>query len=694
MSTTRPRHSVLNLFDPLLSSNTLDRDVSDTDSDKENFTPPIADCSMTAAFFTHSYKPSQSASLVPKRRLVDIGDVTTDDSSMHMMLTDEDELEELNDDENDTLTFFRPAVTPARPVDIPTESNTPPISALRTPLGELTLDRDLTPVARTKMYRRTALPPSSLVAPEILVSPPGVDSSITSVINAVNSSGASFAQSGPTNANGYVDLIEEDLSCGTEDIVSGDIQAPCITISPNLLTNSRSATKFETPCDSLLTETPGSTGIVLSSSPSNVALQHPHHLRPNPPKTSSHDSNRRSIDLYSSFQLQLQSDDASFDLLNDKFSFLVSGSGMDSFMTAMDGDDSFDIGAEEANMEMALEKMRLEDEANKKDELSSLKVTELVIDGPKTSLKPVVVSAINGIIETKTGGKKSLQKRISFGCNSGPNSFVLPMTSPVATKPFAVPSLLTSTRQSPRGSVFTAPSSLVPPETTSTPPAPPRDPAILPPAVPALRIVKRATRFGHGRFTESASSTEIPLIPEASAASEVAPRRAKPATYSAGSRPMRLASTASGPSRVVTVQPPPIPLPANKFSTGPKRIPIVNSQTINSSEGAVARSSKEISTSMGGPRRVPITTPVVTPSANITEPVANKLPAVAGLKAPVKYGLRNGAQSALPRPASRLPAPTTGAGKLKTTTSGSGIGSGITMLGKGVPTRRMMYGSQ
>jgi hypothetical protein len=77
--------------------------------------------------------------------------------------------------------------------------------------------------------------------------------------------------------------------------------------------------------------------------------------------TSSHDANRHSIDLYSSFQLHLQSEEASFDLLNDRVSFFAPGSDAESFF----GDDSFDMAIEEANMEKALEIINSEEKTAK-----------------------------------------------------------------------------------------------------------------------------------------------------------------------------------------------------------------------------------------------------------------------------------------------------------------------------------------
>lgn len=159
----------------------------------------------------------------------------------------------------------------------------------------------------------------------------------------------------------FLNLIAEDFNGATDEV-----QMPHITVSsPDSLADSLSTLNLETPTEPPLADTTHPLGITLPSPPS--ASSQPHRLRPNPPKTSSHDPKRRSIDLYSSFQLQLQSEDASFDLLNDKISFLASGSGMESFMNAMEGDDSFDMDIEEANMELAWEKMKLEDAAIKKN---------------------------------------------------------------------------------------------------------------------------------------------------------------------------------------------------------------------------------------------------------------------------------------------------------------------------------------
>lgn len=330
MNATRPRHSVLSLFDPLVDEQ---RDASSPDSDKEN----------SASFFGRSFKPASP--VVLKRRLVDVGDVTLDDASMLMMLTDEEELDDIEDDENDTLIFRVPTATPARSAPSP-----------RTPLGEITLEDD-TPVARSKVYKRP--PPSSSLSSTN-------DSSISSVINAVNASGISFASPGPKS----LPLTSYDLTYDHESLNATDTasQNPIITISSSdTLSNSLSTLNLNTPIGSLLTDMSRPFETTPPSVPSEGSSSHLlTRLRPNPPSTSSRDHNRHSIDLHSSFQLQLQSEESSFDLLNDKCSFFASTNGADSFLNAMEGDDSFDMAIEEANLENALEKLKLEDKAKGK----------------------------------------------------------------------------------------------------------------------------------------------------------------------------------------------------------------------------------------------------------------------------------------------------------------------------------------
>lgn len=78
----RPRHSLLSLFDPLAAPQTP---PSHFDEDKENFTP-------FSALFTRSNNHNPSTPVPPlKKRLVDVGDATLDDSSILDLLTEEQE---------------------------------------------------------------------------------------------------------------------------------------------------------------------------------------------------------------------------------------------------------------------------------------------------------------------------------------------------------------------------------------------------------------------------------------------------------------------------------------------------------------------------------------------------------------------------------------------------------------------------
>ncbi|KAJ2969291.1 hypothetical protein NUW54_g12999 [Trametes sanguinea] len=80
-----------------------------------------------------------------------------------------------------------------------------------------------------------------------------------------------------------------------------------------------------------------------------------------PPETltqlSPDDPRRTSVDLYSSFHLQMQSVDMSFDLLNDKISFL--GNGQDSFWAGGESGDDTMFEFDEENRVPAMEKRRL-----------------------------------------------------------------------------------------------------------------------------------------------------------------------------------------------------------------------------------------------------------------------------------------------------------------------------------------------
>lgn len=78
----------------------------------------------------------------------------------------------------------------------------------------------------------------------------------------------------------------------------------------------------------------------------------PSTLRLRPPTIAP--ENRVSVDLHASFQMHMESEEMSFDLLSDKVSFLTAQGGLESFLTTNEDDPSFDMEAERVRMEKAL----------------------------------------------------------------------------------------------------------------------------------------------------------------------------------------------------------------------------------------------------------------------------------------------------------------------------------------------------
>jgi len=211
-------------------------------------------------------------------------------------------------------------------------------TSLRIPLADILLELDATPVARSKSYKHSP-PPSSLPR-----------SAILSVITEVNSLGTSFASPSPRSR---LLSLPPDTTLQEESL---SIPAPHIIISSaDPLSSSVATLNLDPPTGTLITDT----ARPFDNTPPEDS--HLPRLRPCLPSTSSRDPNRHSIDLYSSFQLQLQSEETSFDLLNDRISFFAPGNDAESFF----GDDSFDMAVEESNMEKALEKIKSEEKAVK-----------------------------------------------------------------------------------------------------------------------------------------------------------------------------------------------------------------------------------------------------------------------------------------------------------------------------------------
>ncbi|KAG6893522.1 hypothetical protein C0992_009689, partial [Termitomyces sp. T32_za158] len=355
----RPRTSILDLFDPLAPQNPS-RDAPSPDSDKEN----CLDSDLS--FFGRPPKAPSPVRL--KRRLVDIGDITIDDATSHPMLTEEDELDDsMCDDDTDTMTFRVPTVTPAR--DITVQKVTPSHAVPRTPLAELSVDYDMTPIARTKMHRRQ--PPSAFVSSDAVLPASSEISSFASVIDAVTASGVSFAGSPSTSSD--CKLANEDQP---ENLTSCEIEKPQAAIIPvNESSNAVSASSLDTHKPEKDVSSSVASLSLSEASETSISIEHPRStLRSSPPEMPFNDKKRHSIDLYTSFHLQLQSEEASFDLLNDKISLFASTSSMDSFLNGMEEDDNFDMAVEEARLQATVDIIQSRDDESQVDEIGETQI--------------------------------------------------------------------------------------------------------------------------------------------------------------------------------------------------------------------------------------------------------------------------------------------------------------------------------
>ena len=311
MEFSRPRPSILLLFDPLSSE--LDRATS-PDSDKENDT---SDLFKPADALKHIYVPSRTL----KRRLVDVGDITVEHPDMNALLSDELEQEIsyiADDDENDTLTFrdMAKAATPKWSSRHATVIETPKVSSPRTPLSEISLKDELTPLARKKPYKRQLVPATPKVSESAyLVFSPSIPSSSSS--------------SGPPSSTEVPEVRVNDEPIPQSSSIPANPFGDSESLFPRTLNQS-------IPAETLVT------GVLPSSlvppAPCS-AQQRTRHLSPTSPTDN---ANRYSVDLQTSFQIHFPSHDATFDLLKDKVPFFGSGSEFDSYLNNLEGDFSLD----------------------------------------------------------------------------------------------------------------------------------------------------------------------------------------------------------------------------------------------------------------------------------------------------------------------------------------------------------------
>ena len=343
MEISRPRPSILSLFDPLSSE--LDRATS-SDSDKENDT---YDFFKPAGTPKHIYVSSRTL----KCRLVDVGDITVEHPDMNALLYDELEQEIsyiVDDDENDTLTFrdMAKAATPKWTSRQATILEMPKVSSPRTPLSEISLKDELTPLARKKPYKRQLVPTSSNRSESAcLLFPPYI------------SSGSSSSR--PPS---YTEVPEVRVN---------DESLPQTSSSP---ANSLADSPESTPAEMLVTRTLQSS--LLAPAPCSAQPRTRHLSPPSPPDN----ANRYSVDLKTSFQIHFPSHDATFDLLKDQIPFFGSGNEFDSYLNSLEGDSSPDDDILMPGSGSKIEKDSGVSSTSKLDQAQSVVKSDKLIDHP------------------------------------------------------------------------------------------------------------------------------------------------------------------------------------------------------------------------------------------------------------------------------------------------------------------------
>ncbi|CCL98647.1 uncharacterized protein FIBRA_00649 [Fibroporia radiculosa] len=332
----KPRNSVLYLFDPLRSPSTPRREPSPDSgsSDKENDIPP----GEITVFFNRIYTTRNDVvKEASKGPLIDFGDTTVDESAnveSNVSSEQESKRGELSGDDPDCG-------------DINLNSDS---SSRRVPLADIQLDDPFkmceSQVEAVVLADQDSSPPHTVTA-----APAGAP--LAEVINSINLSSMTLSPSRIFSARAAVSapIPEQDGSADpvtedTEDTISIPLSFPHITVSSPSPSESDSLTESDLPPTS---DSPSDRLFASSSAAVPPTLRPPssNTISPNDPR-------RTSVDLHASFSMHMQSAEMSFDLLNDKISFL--GHGADSFWMGgqADPDSDFDLDEEERQMETHL----------------------------------------------------------------------------------------------------------------------------------------------------------------------------------------------------------------------------------------------------------------------------------------------------------------------------------------------------
>ncbi|KAI0636008.1 hypothetical protein C8Q77DRAFT_1155735 [Trametes polyzona] len=641
----KPRNSVLFLFDPLQQSPSTPRRDSSPElgaSDKENDVPP-GDVTM---FFDRMYaapKQQDARPHTPSGKLIDIGDTPAKDKlwddTEHAGSDADEEQSEYEVDSRGTI--IAPSRTPL--ADLEVEDTPKPQPDTRRPFQASVLASATSPSRQEQPLRA------------LLAAPQG--SPLAEVINSINLSALAISHDGTPTAEKPSSLDNVATQSGRPPSPFPEITV-CAPETPSM-------PEFDLGRDEKPSGSPTANGTTLR--PPSTLTQ----LSPDDPR-------RTSIDLYSSFHLQMQSSDMSFDLLNDKISFL--GNGQDSFWA----------GGEDAMLDF--------DEENQVPTKNHKVIPESIEESRGTRFHRVF-----------SPPKATVNAAEIPSVNSPPLAATmvpLPMSPPPSSP-------------SPH---------ITPPRTSqqASPPSPPTSPVSLdepslmleseplPPSVPALRIVKKTFTLTGRRGSASETSESRPAS-RSTDKSELSAKKTTPtaALVTAAVAPRTEAPTvpvvapqpqAPRPNYRGVQRPPPSMLAAGVVIGLPPQGSLHNTSASTSSSSSAGSSASRSARSQDGSRfaaagiRRPAlpskerTVPRNTTAAAATVGRTVKAPAStsgmnraastsatvsksSGLRPPSRIAAPGAAAgSTLPRPASRLPGPSVSGLARHASTGGSAIG--------------------
>ncbi|EGO24363.1 hypothetical protein SERLADRAFT_467536, partial [Serpula lacrymans var. lacrymans S7.9] len=374
--------------------------------------------------------------------------------------------EDDSDDENFTPQVSRKKIDNSDATPLPHHvARTPPSHIQRTPLADISLDATPVPSKAQKvMFSESVSSHHPSTPSKGGVQADSHNSSCASSVNAFNIAKqelhtckpAGVILSGPSCSQSPLRLLEPPsaeqgsgsslaMSFAQESPLSPQVNDPALSSSTALLIPSPTRALLT---NTVLTISPPSPPPQLPLSPATRITPSAGHavfplndvsspsprarLRPRSnTTTSSLDPRRTSVDLHTSFNWQLQCPEASFDLLNDRISFL---GGQESFLKGLDDMDEFNMEAEEEMME-ALAKKENEENQNQNAQKCLIKNNKSTEASGAISSTSVMASRIIGstpiATPTQVAANASL-KSTPRASQSVKKRFSLPSSSPIS----------------------------------------------------------------------------------------------------------------------------------------------------------------------------------------------------------------------------------------------------------------------